>query len=552
MRSRRYRHAAALAALMLASGTAAHAQGSGEAKGVVYLDRNENGSQDRGEPGISGVKVSNGRDVVKTDGQGRYKIALLPESILFISKPARYNVPLDDANLPQFYYIHYPTGTPAMVNWRWPVIKPTGPLPEAINFALLPGEAKDKFKALAFADPQTADNEDLDMMRKDIVDPLVGNPFEALFGVVAGDVSNDNLGLYERHNRLMAMIGVPMWNVPGNHDLNYQSPDNTYATETFKSVFGPDYYSFEYGRVHVLALNNVEWRGSGNGYRGFLHPKQLEWIKNDLADVPRDRLILIVTHIPLITYALDENGERYKMGEDVNTVNLPALLELLKPFKYVYGIAGHDTSNSWKVEVNHTHGWHGYPFTAHTLAETRGGGWGLGPRDDRGVRPATMADGNPNGYYVLSFDGTKVVPRFVPAHTPDGQRMRVTLDPPLVVPGDAREAQLDRGMQPSGMKAVVNLYDGGEKDRITVSLDGAAPVPLKNVLRTDPYMERVYKQYENTPDKYAKPAPSSHIWEFDLPLLEPGPHSLQFEAVDQFGQTASQAFTFEVTAPPGE
>lgn len=553
----RIRLAACIAlALTTIAGGASFAQAPGEAqgqaKGVVYLDRNENGARDRGEPGIAGVKVSNGRDVVKTDRQGRYAIALPPETVLFISKPANYRVPLDEVNLPQFYYIHYPEGSTGAIDWRWPVIEATGPLPAAIDFALLPGQSRDKFTALAFADPQTADDEHLDMMRKDIVDPLIGNPFEALFGVVAGDVVNDNLGLYERHNRLMSLIGVPMWNVPGNHDLNHESPDNDHATETFRRVFGPDYYSFDYGKVHVLALNNVEWRGQGAGYRGFLHPRQLEWIRNDLADVPRDRLIVVLTHIPLVTYALDRNGERRAMGEELNTVNLPALLELLKPFKRVYGLAGHDTSNSWKVEVNHEHGWVGYPFIAHTLAEARGGGWEQGPRDDRGVRSATMQDGNPNGYYVLSIDGTSLTPRFVPAHEPHGRRMRVTIDPPLATAGDAADARLDRGMQPAGAKAVVNLYDGGERDRITASLDGAAPVVLKNVLRTDPYMERLYQQYQATPDAFSRPVPSSHIWEFDLPPLGPGPHTLAFEAVDEFGQTARETFAFEIVAPPAQ
>jgi len=92
-----------LAVMLLATAAPASAQAASEARGIVYLDRNENRARDRGEPGIAGVKVSNGRDVVKTDRQGRYAIPLPPESILFLSKPARYRVPLDEVNLPQFY-----------------------------------------------------------------------------------------------------------------------------------------------------------------------------------------------------------------------------------------------------------------------------------------------------------------------------------------------------------------------------------------------------------------------------------------------------------------
>jgi hypothetical protein len=517
------------------------------ARGTVWLDRNANGLRDRNERGIAGVKVSNGRDVVKTDRQGRYVIPLPTESILYITKPAAYNVPVNAANLPQFYYIHYPTGTPDIAAWSFPVIEPTGPLPQAIDFALLPGQVEPAFRALAFADPQTATDEHLDMMRKDIIDPLVGNPHDASFAVVAGDVVNDNLALYERHNRLMAQLGVPIWNVPGNHDLNFDAPDATYSTETYRSIFGPDYYSFDYGRIHVLALNNVDWRGRGNGYRGFLSEKQLAWIANDLRDVPRDNLIVVLTHIPLITDADGDGSAERPRREGTNTVNLPALLELLAPFKRVYGIAGHDTSNSWKFEVNHAHGWHGYPFIAHTLAEVRGNGWERGPRDDRGVRAATMQDGNPNGYYVMTFDGAEVTPRFFPANTPAGRRMRVTLDPALVRPDGVSDVMLDRGRLTPGAKAVVNLYDGGARDRITVSIDGAEPVAMTHVLRTDPYMEAMYRAHEGGPDAFSRPTVSSHIWEVDLPpRLAPGIHVLRFESVDEFGLTASESFTFEI------
>ena len=45
----------------------AHAQSS--LTGFVYQDDNGNGVRDAGERGIAGVKVSNGRDLVISDGQ---------------------------------------------------------------------------------------------------------------------------------------------------------------------------------------------------------------------------------------------------------------------------------------------------------------------------------------------------------------------------------------------------------------------------------------------------------------------------------------------------
>lgn len=514
------------------------------AKGTVYLDANANRLYDSGEKGIENVKVSNGVDVVKTNAQGQYKIVLPPESILFISKPANYRVPLNEVQLPQFYYRHYPTGTPDLAAWKWPVIQPTGALPKTIDFALLEGKVSSTFKAMGFADPQTSTDEELDMMRKDIIDALFGNPYEAKFGLVAGDVVNDNLALYERHNRLMSQIGIPMWNVPGNHDLNPESPNYTYATQTFKSVFGPDYYSFDYGQVHFLALNNVGFKGKGQGYEGHIDADQMQWITNDLKDVPSDKLIMIITHIPLLTYA---NNRTFPKG--INTQNLNELLDVLKHFDYVYAIAGHDTSNSWKVEIGHTHGWHGRPFIAHTLAETRGGGWHTGPKDERGVRPATMQDGNPNGYYIFYFDGNTVKPLFIPAEGNPNDRLRITLDPPLTPPKGPDQTHLvglDRGIQMDNTFVVVNFFDGGERDQVTISLDGEKSMPMEYVERTDPFYVRQYEKYKDTNDAFGSPAISSHIWQYALPKLKPDIHSAIVTATDEFGFKDQETFTFEI------
>ena len=530
--------------------------GAQMARGVVFEDSNNNGLRERWERGIRDVSVSNGIDVVRTDGRGRYQIPIAPESVLFITKPSDYDVPVNHDQLPQFYYLHYPDGTPPVAAFEFPVIAPTGPLPESIDFPLLPAQAQRSFRALAFADTQTSSDEELDMLREDVVNELIGNPLGAAFGMVAGDVVDDVLSLYERHNRMMARIGVEMWNVPGNHDINFRSPDDRYSTETFKSVFGPTYYSFQYGDVHFVALDNVEYKGDGQGrfdntvYRGFISEEQLAWLRNDLRHVDRDKLLVIVTHIPLLTFALDGQGQRFAQGDNINTVNLDALLEVIDGFRHVYGIAGHDTSNSWKVQIDHRHGWYGYPFIAHTLAEVRGNDWSRGPRDARGVRAATMQDGNPNGYYLISFDGTDCQPRFIPASSNPGQPMRIVLDPlpEGTTDADGDIVALNRGRLAPGTRLVVNLFDGGERDRVEMRLDGGPFVTMENVLRNDPFMERQFQRFQGTEDAFSRPQPSSHIWELALPGdIGPGLHTVEVRAEDEFGQQSRGAFSFEVT-----
>ena len=57
------------------------------AVGFVYSDENRNGVRDPDEPGISGVAVSNGLDVVVTDENGHYQLAVSADTVLFAIKP---------------------------------------------------------------------------------------------------------------------------------------------------------------------------------------------------------------------------------------------------------------------------------------------------------------------------------------------------------------------------------------------------------------------------------------------------------------------------------
>ncbi len=529
------------------------------ATGYVFLDQNQNKLRDAGEAGIAAVSVSNGCEVVRSDAQGRYQISLAPTEILFISQPAGYTVALDEFNIPRFFYSHYPQGTPEIIagtslQWRWPVTEASGPLPASIDFPLNRIDNQSaRFTAHGFADPQAKFELGQDMVREDLVNTLIANPYGASFGITVGDVVYDTLSLYDRHKEMMSLMDMPQWYLPGNHDINFESPNATFANETYKRHFGPTYYSFNQGNVHFVSLNNVEYAGAGKNfegepYRGYIPADQLLWLERDLANVDTQKLIVLASHIPFITEAEDQSGSEKATGPF--TENFSQLLEILTPFENIYAIAGHDTSNSWKVEVNHSHGWSGQPWIAHTLAEVRGNGWLTGIADPRGVRDAMMQDGNPNGFYLFQFDNSSVTPEFIPfPYGADAMnRMRIVLDPPLRKTGDN---SINRGELQAGSKVVVNLFDGGARDQVYLSLNNAEPIAMTYKVRTDPFVESTYLALQDTDGTMDRPTRSSHIWELPLPdSLPAGLNRVEVISEDEFGQTRRGAMSFEVLASP--
>ena len=193
------------------------------ARGVVFHDRGGTGQRQPDDPGIPGVLVSNGRRVTRTDARGRYELPVEHGSVIFVIKPTGWITPLDPATkLPRFYRVHEPDGAPATLDPGWPGVESTGPLPESLDFPLRRNVETTRFDVLMFADPQPANATELDYLRESFVSPLAGA--SAAFGVTLGDVMSDNLDLYDRYNQLLGQIGLPWWNLPGNHDLNYESP----------------------------------------------------------------------------------------------------------------------------------------------------------------------------------------------------------------------------------------------------------------------------------------------------------------------------------------
>lgn len=497
------------------------------AQGTVFEDANNNGLQDKNEKGIPGVLVSNQKDVVRTDAEGRYEIPVDDETIVFITKPAGYSVPLDENNLPQFFYIHQPKGSPAL---KYKGVEPTGKLPKMIDFPLIKDTLKDSFDVLVFADTQPLSATEVDFVRDDVIAELVG--IKTAFGVTLGDIMFDNLDLFARQNQVIAKLGIPFYNVPGNHDMNYDAAGDRYSLETFKRHFGPNYFSFDYGKVHFIALDDVEYQGrhpetGAPRYQGLLGEKQLAWLENDLRMVDRERLVVLMMHIPLFNPRA--------LSPQANVMDRDKLFSLLKNRESLLAIAGH-LHQFRHDSIDSTAGWQGETPLEQISCAAVCGSWWSGPKDVRGIPDATQIDGTPNGYHIFNFNGTNWTQKYYAAgHDPDDQ-MRI-----VSPAGSLNQSDLD------SLKILVNVFSGTQDSEVTCSIDGGPHAEMVRVTMKDPFFERMNKTRNETFKPFVRAAASEHMWIASFPEnLKTGMHVITVKAVDRYSKNYTSHAIFEV------
>ncbi len=527
---------------------------SATASGQVFADSNGNGLLDTGEAGIAGVRVTDGERIVLTDGQGRYELKIADEAVIRITKPRGYATPVNEHQIPRFYYVHQPEGSPAQLRYRG--IEPTGVLPESINFPLMRQSEPTRFEAILLSDTQPQTDAELDYIRDDVVAELIGS--NARFGMTMGDIVFDDLSMFSRLNAIIAQIGIPWYNVPGNHELNLLAENDEHSLETFKRFYGPAYYSFEYGEALFVVLDNIEYRGNGEadpgdvrgsgGYVANLGKRQLAWLKEELSHVPSDRLIFLAMHSPLETYVSD--------GAGVTTADRKALFKLLSGRPNLYAVAGHTHTTEHRY-FGPEDGFNGPGEFHHHVLGTVSGSWWSGPFDPRGIPTTDQRDGTPNGYHVLEVDGVDMTVRYKAAGFPDDYQMRILFDVAhhgLRVDGlrDFRAGELFDGRfseaQVPAASVLVNLFDGGPKSQVEFRVDDGPWLKMRQVFRPDPYMFEVFARNPDTKKSWLSATPSSHIWQADVPDdLTMGVYTLSVRAVDEFGRSHHGHRIMEIT-----
>lgn len=508
---------------------------TGVARGVVFHDRDGNGRRGPHDRGLGGVAVSNGREVTLTDDHGRWELPLDGEATtFFVIKPRGWRPRLSAHHLSLGYYHHQPAGSPRQ---QYAGIAPTGPLPESIDFALTPQEEGDKFSALICGDPQPRNLREVGYLARTVVPELIGT--EAAFGVSLGDIAFDDLTTHEPLVEAFGLIGVPWFNVLGNHDLNYDARDNRFAYESFRRVFGPTWFSFDHGPVHFIVLNNIAWTGadpnvpaSKGSYEGRLGDRQLEFVAQDLQHVPKSRLVVLLMHIPL--------HRGFDPRPSGSTTDRQALYRLIEDRPHTVSFSAH-THFLGHVFLDEQDGWRGAWPHHHIIAGALCGSWFRGAPDAQGVPHGLMADGTPRGFFEVQFKGHQFsMDGYRSLGQPRDYQMQIEL------PGEIAAPQI------GAAEVFANVFNGTDASVVKMRCGaGDAWRAMTRVEAADPRVARLHERDKDLQPPWLPaqaPMPNCpHLWRAVLPEgLGPGTHLVEVMATDLFGHTHRGARPFRI------
>ena len=206
----------------------------------------------------------------------------------------------------------------------------------------------------------------------------MGNP---VYGVVCGDIVDDKYVFYEDIKQMIGATGVPFFYLPGNHDLTFHVRSEDLSKADYKKTFGPNYYSFNRGKVHYVALDNIFYSGNQSVFLAYLHERQLRWLERDLSSVAPGSLVVVMLHVPT------SYNEELRQDHIRNVMqNRNHLHNLLRPYNA-------------HIFSGHTHYKENYVIRDSLFEHVHGAICGLF------WQTPYSSDGAPLGYGVYEIDG---------------------------------------------------------------------------------------------------------------------------------------------------
>lgn len=310
--------------------------------GTVFHDANKNGKLDDGETGIRGVVVSD-QVIVATSN---------PEGVFRMDRAGGYGI----------VFVSVPEGYRA-IGPIWRSITEHDDQAR-VDFPLAKLSPAKEFTFIHASDTHISEKS---LPRMRMLRQLV-EKHKPAFILVTGDLVRDALrakedeasGYYDLYMREIEVFPVPVWSVPGNHEIfgierhrSLVSPEHPlYGKKMYRHYLGPNYYSFNFGGVHFIGLDTADF--DDLWYYGHIDSTQIAWLERDIANVPKDMPVVTFNHIPFYTseisiWGYDENPPAptlitvngKKQFRHVVS-NAGDLLALLGNHNYTLALGGHN------------------------------------------------------------------------------------------------------------------------------------------------------------------------------------------------------------------
>ncbi len=126
---------------------------------------------------------------------------------------------------------------------------------------------------------------------------------------------------WELYNEILKSENtLPIYNCLGNHDIYRKNK----SIQSFKDgkkdaldqiALAKSYYAFEAKNWKIIVLDSIQPTAEEKGYQGKINEEQLDWLKNELIITPKNKSILIVSHIPILSACVFLDGKNFKNGE---------------------------------------------------------------------------------------------------------------------------------------------------------------------------------------------------------------------------------------------
>lgn len=364
-----------------------------------------------GDKGIEGVMVTDGYEVTVTDRNGVYQLeSVKKNSMVYISTPSGYSPPTVGVQALFYQYLDNVSASA-----------------ERKDFELVSDGNQTDHTMLFFGDMhlanRTADRAQFATFTTEINEYMQAHRGEKIYALTLGDMTWDQYwysnkyGFEDYLKDVNDIKGLTIYHTMGNHDHDMKTSVSGSAVgwdavdwdtaKRYRKVLGPNYYSFNIGKVHYVVLDDIYCTNTPGGSSDDRHYVEqlcsdgLNWLKKDLACIDKMTPVVVTMHSPV-----------YNQNGNYDLVNASALISCFDGFNYVRFVTGH-SHRMWTVDKPHLH-----EHNSGAICAT----WWWAGYYNRTLNIGT--DGAPAGYRIMTWNAAYETSRYKAVGRPDNYQFR--------------------------------------------------------------------------------------------------------------------------------